>query len=182
MEYKSNLNTVITNILGKLSGKSIDNLNAEIATTLQASNVRRIHNNGLNTRMQKIGRYSKTPLYVNPKNSPRRFQPKGKTGKTVFTKTGKPHVTRYFGDGYAGLRKITGRETSFVNLQLTGGLKSAWMIRKLSNGMGIGFWTKKYAERAVRIEEHFGETEIWGITATDKKDIDTIIQRHLNAA
>ncbi len=180
MEYKSDLNTVISNILGKLSGANLDAMNAEIATSLQASNLRRIHNDGLNVNLTRIGRYSKNELYVNPKNSPKKFVPIGKTGKKVFKSTGKEHKTKYFKNGYGEFRSSIGRESSFVNLQLTGGLKAAYKIKKEgNNSYVIDFWSKKYSDRADNLVEHFGDTPIWGITRNDNKLIDSIVERHM---
>lgn len=180
MEYKSNLNEVLTNILGKLSGEKLDLLNSEIATTLQGSNLRRIHTDGLNTKLTRIGRYSLSPsLYINPKNSPVKFIPIGKEGKAQNFKNGKPHKTKFFRN-YREFRKTIGRNASFVNLQLTGGLKASFKIKKLTNGYAIGFWSEKYSKIAEGMEEHFGKTAIWGVTEQDKKTADLIVERHMN--
>lgn len=175
--YQSNIHEVVTNILGKISGASLDKMQGEIATTLRASNVRRIHNEGKNIFLQSIGRYSQKPLYVNPKNSPKKFEPKGKTGKSTFN-NGKKHKTAYF-SSYGNFRQKIGRESAFVNLQLTGGLRSAWQIKKLTSGYAIGFWSNKYADRAEGLEKHFGNKEIWGVTTQDKKVVDEIINNFI---
>jgi hypothetical protein len=73
-------------------------------------------------------------LYVNPNTeSPKRFPPKGKTGKTKF-KNGEPHKTGYF-DSYKDFRSKIGRETGFVNLNLFGNLQNDFGkgVVKLSN-------------------------------------------------
>lgn len=66
-----------------------------------------------------------TPLYVNPKTIPgnaSKLTPKGKHGQTVF-KSGKPHKTAYV-RSYKELRSKIGKESSFVNWELSGELKS----------------------------------------------------------
>lgn len=177
--YKSDLNTVLTNILVKISGANLDYMCAEIATNLQASNSRRIHNEGKNVSGNRIGKYSIKPIYVNPKNSPKKFEPVGKTGRKNF-KSGKAHKTRYFNAGYYGFRKNIGRDSTNVNLQLKGGLKAAWQTKKINNNSyAVGFWSEKYSSRAENLEDHFGDL-IWGVTQQDKNLVDSIVDRKLN--
>ena len=75
----------------------------------------RIFVRGLNDKNSDIGTYDTKPLYVNPKNAPRSFPVKGKTGKTKFN-NGKSHKTGYF-NGYGQYKQTIG-EGSRVNLRL----------------------------------------------------------------
>lgn len=87
----------------------------------------RIFVEGKDSADSNIGKYSTKPFYLNPKNSPKKFAPKGKTGQTKFKtgkKAGQNHKTRYFADGYKGFRNLIGRQTKFVDLSLVGDLQS----------------------------------------------------------
>lgn len=75
----------------------------------------RIFTRGLDKDNSDIGQYSTKPLYVNPKNAPRSFPVRGKTGETKF-KSGKPHKAGYF-PGYGQFKQTIG-EGSRVNLRL----------------------------------------------------------------
>jgi hypothetical protein len=119
-----------------------------VRTSLAQRSIR-IFTDGKNTSDSTIGKYSEKPIYVNPNNSPKGFIPVGKGGSASKTKSsslifnvktrkaktnttksaqvfsnGKPHKTKYFGDGYAGFKSEIGRNPGFVNLQLFGNLKS----------------------------------------------------------
>lgn len=111
--------------------KSLDLKLAQIAdakflltsvTEVHARQVKRIFEQGVDGNGKKIGEYdNKTPIYVDPDKSPKKFQTRGKNGETEF-KNGKKHKTGYF-DSYKAFRGAIGRETSFVNLRLTENLK-----------------------------------------------------------
>jgi hypothetical protein len=45
--------------------------------------------------------YSIKPIYISKFQSPRGITPIGKTGKTVFKSSGKPHKSQYYALGYA---------------------------------------------------------------------------------
>lgn len=94
----------------------------------------RIFNEGLTTAGSKIGQYdTKRPLYINPNKSPRKggnkaqgiqglLPTKGKTGERKF-KNGKEHKTTYV-NNYKDFRNRIGRRIDFVNLNLSGDLRS----------------------------------------------------------
>ena len=176
MKIDSNANTVILQLKQKLlSDASQEALIKTIAQSVYASNQRRVHNTGKNVNESSIGSYSIKEIYVNPKNSPKKFQPIGKTGKTNFV-GGKPHKTKYFREGYKGFRASIGRETGHVNLQLTGKLFNSFQMKKDGSGYVIGFIGKNMAERARGLEKHFGGTLIWGVTNKDKQVINEIVK------
>lgn len=88
----------------------------------------RIFVNGEDSSDMKIGGYNSTdPIYVNPKNSPRKFA----TGKF---NNGKPRKTRKF-NSYKDFRQNVGRPTNVVNLNLFGVLQNDFVtgLRKVDN-------------------------------------------------
>lgn len=176
MEYKSNANDVILNIKQKLlSNESQQALLKTIAQTLYVSNLRRIHNEGTNVSGTRIGAYSAKALYINPKYSPQKFDGAGKEGRKTFISTGKPHKTRYFKSGYKQYRSAVGRESGFVNLQLSGSLKANWQMVKTPSGYSIGFISAKKALIAEGMEDHFN-CKIWGVTNNDRTIINEIVK------
>lgn len=116
-EYIQSLRAKVTEIE---SGKAL----FLASSTATKSMVLRVFTNGLNSQNENIGQYNSTdPLYIDPNTSPKKFPTVGKTGKSVFASTGEKHKTGWF-ESYKAFRGKIGRETSKVNLQLTGELKS----------------------------------------------------------
>lgn len=99
---------------------------AEAATKLGAIETHRVMANrifieGKNANGQKMGRYnSTTPIYVNPKDSPRKFAPAGKPGNKVKKQQRK---SKWFAS-YRAYRSFLGKQTDPVNLNLFGLLQS----------------------------------------------------------
>jgi hypothetical protein len=89
---------------------------------------KRIFTDGKNTAGQQFQYNSTTPLYLDPAttfNGGKLGEPIGKTGNKVFKsgiKKGQPHKTVYV-ESYKAYRDKIGRETSFVNWELSGDLK-----------------------------------------------------------
>jgi len=91
----------------------------------------RIFTDGRDSNGNAIGKYSTDPIYINPKGNktfiPRNkgglSPPTGKTGKTIFESTGKPHKTSYF-EGWKGFREAQGLPTGNVDLNYSGELFS----------------------------------------------------------
>lgn len=123
------------------------------AKDTMAMQAQRIFMEGKDSADSSIGKYSTKPIYINPKNSPKKFATGGKgKEKTRIRKTyiavgessgyvertkekyisiskskfknGNPRKSRYFPGGYKEFRDKIGRETRFVNLSLTGDLQS----------------------------------------------------------
>lgn len=180
MKYSDNIAEVLSNIEGKLKKASdVSKLNRTIGTYLKASNLRRIHNEGLAVNGSRIGNYSSVPLYLNPKHSPRAFTPKGKNGQMKF-KNGKLHKTAYF-HGWKGFRSAIGRESSTVNLQLSGKLLKDWLMEQQGDNFIIGFRSKYGSVVSQGNEEHFGK-KIWGISPQDYKEIEVIKKEFIKQA
>lgn len=94
----------------------------------------RIFNKGLDSSGARIGNYNSTkPIYVNPKNSPRKFATQGKTGKRRKD-NGQPYKTRFF-PSYKAFREAIGREAGKVILNLFGRLQSDFVtgLRRKNN-------------------------------------------------
>ena len=132
--------------------------------------VDRIFGQGLNSNNAQIGAYNSTdPLYVNPKNAPKKFTPRGKptgkrkTGKTRF-KNGEPHITKYF-KSYKDFRSNQGRKTGKVDLVLSGDLKSDYSTppERVSNTNYVaGVSRTRNADKLEGMEEKYGD--IFGLT------------------
>lgn len=90
-----------------------------------AKQVQRIFVDGKNSDDNQIGKYNTTdPLYVNPRNAPKNTPVRGKYGQTTFS-NGNKHKTTYF-ESYSEFRQEQGRESTFVNLNLFGVLRSSF--------------------------------------------------------
>lgn len=110
-----------------LSDKSEINkrVNAVAGKRLEAEYKNRIFKDGLDSNLKQIGKYSTSPaLYINPKSKTLQgvkkgqFKPEGKNGKDTF-KNGKKKRTKYVSDGWAGVRRLAGRQTAKVTLDFS---------------------------------------------------------------
>lgn len=181
MKYKSNIQSVVLNIEKKLKKASdVSALQRTIGTYLLASNLRRIHNNGLDVMEKRIGAYSIMPFYLNPKYSPKGFVPQGKHGQLKF-KNGKPHQTKYFKLGYYGFRATIGRDVSKVNLQLSGKLKLDWTMSQEGKKFVLGFRSRYGTMVSSGNEERFASI-IWGVTKKDQDEIKKIENEFIKKA
>lgn len=106
-----------------------DNIPFKIGTyTVVAEQAKRIFSEGKNTDGKKAQYNKTTPLYLNPAttfNGGKLGEPVGKNGDKVFKsgiKKGQPHKTVYL-ESYYDYREKIGRETEFVNWELSGDLK-----------------------------------------------------------
>jgi hypothetical protein len=112
-QYAAKLDAAIKKLeSGDLIQAAVSSAHAEMAV--------RIFEEGKRGTGAKIGKYNTTtPLYISPISSPKKkITLRGKYGKTKF-KNGKPHVTGYF-KSYASFRNTIGRQTAFVDLNLSG--------------------------------------------------------------
>ena len=144
----------------------------------------RIFNEGESANESTIGSYATSPpIYVNPQNSPKKFQPQGITGKVFKSgkNKGQPHKTRLF-SSYRSFRQYIGRQTGFVNLDLSGRLRSDFItgLRKKSPTMyesvlKYGFNAKKARGQ----EKHWGK-KIFSLTPTERKLFVKIVQDETN--
>jgi len=174
---KSNIAQKLTELSSQI--KEVEPRVRRVAgTTLLASNIARIHNEGKAVDDSRIGSYSTKPAYFSPERSPKKFTPKGKNGKSKFA-NGKRKKTRYFSNGYKGLRQEIGRQVNTVDLSFTGKLSREFGIDFQGRGFVIGWTTKDATAKAVQLENKYGK-RIWGVSKSDQEDIDRIAQAELN--
>jgi hypothetical protein len=160
----------IKKLRSKLSDLLRDNKPlASAVASAHADQMVRIFEDGKDSSDGKIGEYdSSTPIYVDPKTSPRSFQAKGKTGESQF-KNGKSHKTGYF-SSYKAYRAGQGRQTSFVDLKLFGQLQrdmSNSLTRINPNIWVTGTKNKTNSKKAEGAEKKYGK--IFNLTKKEKE-------------
>ena len=185
LSIHSNLTSVVDHIHSRLQqikpgGAVYDKAMNEAADTQLRTSAQRIHASGTASDGSVIGRYSTSPIYVNPKNSPSTLQPVGKTGKTNFARTGQPHLTRYFDQGYKDYRQQMGLAADKVVLTLRGELREGLSVIRTSTGYGLGWTDASLYELSQRLEERYGK-KIWSPTTQEKAAIVKIISKELKA-
>jgi hypothetical protein len=164
MAYSSNLNNEINKISDLLANLPIDEITASLGQYLVASNIERIHEDGKDVNMAKIGNYSnRPPVYINPSKAVRK---KG-VGTPGTFKNGKKKKTVKF-DSYKDYRSSTGRRVDTVNLNLTGKLQSDLNLVVKGNVAEVGFTTDYGATVSDGLESKYAKT-IWGVSKEDSK-------------
>lgn len=104
----------------------------------------RIFREGKDSSGGQIGDYSTKPLYINPKSQTligvkkSNIKPIGKKGQKQF-KNGKPHKTAYLPSGYKELRQKTGRQSTKVDLNLSGSLLAAIQTGRRGKFVVLGY-------------------------------------------
>jgi len=156
-----NLDTLLTKMENVLSkGAIYDKAIRTASTNMLGDFVQRIHVDGKASDGTEIGKYGTKPIYINPINSPQKFKPEGKTGKTTFEKTGQPHKTKYFDGGYKAFRETVGQVSDKVVLTLSGGLQNQLSVIPTDNGYGLGWQNEEMFKRANALEIKYGK-QIW---------------------
>ncbi len=151
----------------------------------------RIFEYGISSSGRIIGSYQSgnKPLYVSNFNSPRNGTLKGKSGKRKF-KNKKTHRTTYY-PNYKSFREAMGRQTSNVNLRLSGQLYRNFLtsltidnvvgarpVSPPSKATPVKIGRLTYAiklsplnmAKAIGAEEHFGK-KIFDLTRIEKEDL-----------
>ena len=175
LSIHSNITSVVDHIHSRLQlikpgGAIYDKAMNEAAETQLRSTTQRIHVTGTASDDSVIGQYSTSPIYVNPKNSPTSFQLVGKTGKTNFARTGQPHLTRYFDQGYKNYRQQIGLTADKVVLTLRGDLRDGLSVIRTTKGYGLGWSDAHLYELSQKLEQRYGK-KIWSPTAQEKSAI-----------
>jgi hypothetical protein len=160
--------------ISKLNGQ-VSHLKDGIIVAIAAQDthsmmLERIFEQGKKTDGSDIGQYNTSnELYVNPKNAPKNFPAKGKNGDAKFS-DGKPHKTGFF-ESYKEYRSTVGRQSTKVDLTMTGLLKSDFSraVVKVNN---FNYTSSVSTERNKKIiegmEEKFGK--IFGLTEAEKQN------------
>ncbi len=190
--YKSNMNAIVDEITSDMRGidSTMPGLVREVGTSIQASNLRRIHNNGLDEQLQPIlgGTYSTKPTLVGAKS----FATKGganaifgsrekrrKQEWRTITRGGRKHNLVLLRGGYKAIRQLSGRGTSKVDLNFTGKLSKEFGMQMIGNSVVLGFTTIDAIKKAKGLERRNGGVDIWGVTRDDVKNIEKIVNRRL---
>ena len=129
--------------------------------------VERIHTQGRASDGSDIGQYSTSPTYINPAKSPTGFEAAGKGGKTVFARSGKPHLTRYFAEGYKQYRAQIGLPSDHVTLTLRGDLRDGLTVIKTEAGYGLGWPDAALRDLADALESKYAK-KIWASTEEER--------------
>lgn len=187
IQINSNMNQWLESTIAKLhtmenGGSAADAAMLHGMVTLLPVIKTRIHEHGKDSDDQTIGQYSTKPIYVNPKNSPKGFAPKGKHGQTKFKsgiREGEQHKTRYFEQGYKEFKTYIGANLlGSVNLSLTGGLSNQTIVIATDKGYGIGFMNDELYKRAEALERKYVKA-IWTPTAKERTLFGEIVQEKL---
>lgn len=182
LTYKTNAQSVILSLSERIKGINtlMDKIVREVALTTLSQNLNRVHNQGKTAEGTMIGdaQYSTKATYISLSQSPKKFTPKGKNGKSKF-KNGKQHKSGYFSDGYKGFRNAIGRNTSVVNLQLSGLLKTKLQVQGAGKNYKVGFESGYGSDVAEGLEDKYSQ-HIWGVTQSEANELTVIVQNRIN--
>lgn len=136
---------------------------------------KRIFVNGKATSGSPIGKYSKTSAYyslslkskLKGRVSTGGLKPLGKGGNDKFS-NGEKHKSMYIKTGYAGLRKVLGRQNSKVDLNLTGSLSKSIQVGKKGGRHVYGFTNSAKAELAENLEKKYKNKKIFLTSRTEE--------------
>lgn len=189
MVYKSNISQVVRRLISKI--KKVDSaiqgaISREVATTLQASNLRRIHTDGLAVDGSGIlgGSYSTKPTLVgsssfaNKSGANKIFGSKAKRSQQDW-RTYRGRKLVLLDGGYKKVRELSGRQTAKVDLNFTGKLSKEFGIDMRESDYVLGFTTQDATQKAEGLEDRNG-SDIWGVTTDDEKLINEITQRRIS--
>ena len=164
--------------------KSDDKPLRDATVAAHAKMAQRIFEGGKDSSEGSIGSYSTKPIYlkelkdpiggfgkkkepygISPRNSKGLNPKRGKAGNTEFKTTDRARITSYF-EGWKGFREVQGLETSVVNLNYTGDMRSDFS-RPIENLAPFKVANNEYVFRFSRDmnnkkargnEEHFKKT------------------------
>jgi len=190
------IETNISEIADKLKTKfysmdvAMDKAAREIASDLAFANKNRVYTQGESAEGGKIGDYSTKPTligassFVNKGSASKVFgKQKNKANKWVTVK-GK-HLIVLPG-GYKQIRSIEGFPNDKVYLTRTRKMMKELSFAKVKGVWSIGFPFQYNAKLSYRtMIEHFREKYgkiIWGVSASDKINIDKVIQKRTDEA
>lgn len=152
-QYQSRLQQVATQVANRITDAAI----IPAGSTLLARIKNRIINEGKGSAGNKIGSYSTKPAYFTRSKFVKKaaFKPQGKTGKGA-KKNGQARKSMYLPNGYAQLRQIQGRQSSFVNLEYSGDTMLALQMTRNGNTVQIGFTRQKASVVRKALEQRYG--------------------------
>ena len=149
------------------------------AITVNSEVGERIFQEGKATDGSQIGKYdTDTPLYLNPKNAPKKFPAKGKNGDAKFS-DGSSHKTGYF-DSYTSYRKKVGRKVGKVILSLFGILESDFVKGpRLINGSAVITLIEENNNKRLGAEEKY-DKKIFSLSEKEKQTYAELVVEQMN--
>lgn len=172
-------------LLRSLPERLAASINKELAPAVleaEAGLKQDVFRDGRSSGGARIGSYSTKPMYAstnNPRQPYTKLRGRG-AGKNSNRKTfanGKPRRSRYFPTGYKGLRQFLGRETSFVNLKVTGSLERSIVTGTTKDTATIRFSNDEGATIGRGHEQKYGKS-IFAINAAHR----ALVYRRLEEA
>jgi hypothetical protein len=164
---------VINSLKAKVKILSGGQLVAIAAQDTHVKMSERIFDNNENSTGGKIGDYNSIDaIYVNPKNSPKKFPTLGKPDKNGKRKTGE---TGYF-ESYKAYREKIGRQTKSVDLKLFGRLQSDFTkgvikVDDLTYTSGVN---QDNADKVEGAEDRYGK--IFSLTEEEKQHFHDVLE------
>ena len=164
--------------LRELPNKIIQNniqISVIAANEAMAEMLDRIFVKGLAADGTKIGDYSNDPIYVSvpyPQLRNAGLRKKGRQGK-------KTKRSAFFSKGYKEFRQQAGRQSGFVDLNLTGSLFNSVKVGKYQGKVVIFFDQDESIVKAQGNEKRFGK-EIFTLSREGIKIVNEAIARELN--
>lgn len=152
-----------TDIIDELNEiKNVDKVLLSVLSSVQANQIERIFDKGLDGNDNPIGIYSTKPISISKKRQARN------TGKT------------YFKDGYKEYKQAIGFNSSKVNLVDSGQMMGDYSIIKIDdNTYGIGFKNDLNSNKADGNEKRFNK-EIFAHSPSDDQVLDKAFDFELN--
>jgi hypothetical protein len=182
MIYKSNFSDAIDRIKEKvnINPKELDKVLKVAATSVQGTMMRRVFNNGKDSKNGMIGNYSTKPTLVGRSS----FVNKGAWDRVYRSKsykwvTFRGRKLKVLTGGYKQIRQLEGKETASVNLTRTGKLSKSLVIEPTANGYIIGFLP--YGAKLSKYQEDHWNKMIFAPSSNEKRIITTIVNNYFNS-
>lgn len=143
----------------------------------------RIFLKGLNKNGGVIGDYGSNEIHINPKNSPKKFTPRGKDGNTK-KKNGEPYKTGYFAN-WLEYKKTIGKNKKIntVDLLWTGELNRSWSNGKVNmpeaTKINPNHYVVELSENNINKVERYGVDEVFGVSKSEKDAFMKVLQAEL---
>jgi hypothetical protein len=148
------------------------------ATAMLANLTDRIFDDGLATNEQQI-----SPKYRWQKKKYTREDFQGVKGARFSAnttvkdrKTGKETPAMFIADGYEGFRRLAGRQTSYVDLELSGSLRNSIQVGKQGDNVVIGITSAKESEKRKKLEKLYKKDIFKPSTADIQEANDAIFE------
>lgn len=141
----------------------------------------RIFDDGLATNMQKISDHYR---WQKKKYTREDFQGvKGSRFNANTTikdrQTGKEEPAMFIPDAYEGFRRLAGRQTNYVDLELTGSLKNSIQLGKSGSNVVIGITSKFQSDKRKEIENGIYKKDIFKPSEPDKQEFRSAILKEI---